>query len=99
MIEIQHDSIYASRYAHLQGTAKGIRKGTQVKKGQIVGYVGSSGRTTGPHLHFELYKNGEYIDPLNYNFPPEDRIEPALQKLFDNAKQLFLVELASTPQS
>lgn len=99
LIEIQHDPVYASRYAHLQGLAKGIRKGTAVKKGQIIGYVGSSGRSTGAHLHFELYKDQEYIDPLNFEIPPEDTIEPALRKLFENAKQLFLVELAVAPHS
>ena len=99
MIEIQHDSIYASRYAHLQGLAPGIRSGMSVQKGQIIGYVGSTGRSTGAHLHFELYKDQEYVDPLNFEFPPEDRIEPALRRVFDNAKQLFLTELAATPHS
>ncbi|MEK6601155.1 MAG: M23 family metallopeptidase, partial [Candidatus Binatota bacterium] len=98
-IEIQHDSIYASRYAHLQGLAPGIRSGMSVQKGQIIGYVGSTGRSTGAHLHFEIYKDQEYVDPLNFEFPPEDRIEPTLRRVFDNAKQLFLTELAATPHS
>lgn len=99
MIEIQHDSVYATRYAHLQGFARGIHPGLSVQKGQIIGYVGSSGRSTGAHLHFELYKDQEYVDPLKFEFPPEDRIEPALRRVFENAKQLFLTELAATPQS
>lgn len=99
MVEIQHDLIYASRYAHLQGLARGIRKGVIVKKGEIIGYVGSSGRSTGPHLHFELYKDQEYVDPLKFEFPPEDRIEPSLRRVFENTKQLFIAELAATPHS
>ncbi len=99
LVELQHDESYSSRYAHLQRLARGIRKGVTVKKGQIIGYVGSSGRTTGPHLHFELYRDQEYIDPLKFDFPPEDRIEPSLQRIFEDAKQLFLVELAVPPQS
>ncbi len=99
MIEIQHDSIYATRYAHLQGLTQGIRKGVNVQKGQLIGYVGSSGRSTGAHLHFELYRDQEYVDPLKFEIPPEDRIEPALRRVFDNAKQLFLTELAATPHS
>lgn len=99
MIEIKHDSIYATRYAHLQGLARGIRRGVTVQKGQIIGYVGSSGRSTGAHLHFELYRDQEYVDPLKFEIPPEDRIEPDLRRVFDNAKQLFLTELAATPHS
>jgi murein DD-endopeptidase MepM/ murein hydrolase activator NlpD len=99
MVEVQHDSAYASRYAHLQRLAQGVRKGAAIKKGQIVGYVGSSGRSTGPHLHFELYKHREYMDPLKFEFPPEDRIEPALRRVFENTKRLFIAEMAATPHS
>lgn len=99
LVEIQHDSVYTTRYAHLNGFAQGIRNGVTVKKGDVIGFVGSTGRSTGPHLHFELYKDQQYVDPLSVEFPAEDRIEPALQKLFDNQKQLFLVELSSPPQS
>ncbi len=99
MVEIQHDSIYATRYAHLQGLARGIHRGITVQKGQLIGYVGSTGRSTGAHLHFELYRDEEYVDPLKFEIAPEDRIEPALRRVFDNAKQLFLTELAATPHS
>jgi murein DD-endopeptidase MepM/ murein hydrolase activator NlpD len=99
LLEIQHDSTYTSRYAHLGGFAAGIRSGVAVKRGQVIGYVGSTGRSTGPHLHFEFYKDQQYVDPLSFDFPAEDIIEPALQRVFDNQKDLFLVELTSAPQS
>jgi murein DD-endopeptidase MepM/ murein hydrolase activator NlpD len=99
MVEIQHDSTYTTRYAHLERFAEGILDGTAITKGQVIGYVGSTGRATGPHLHFELYKDQQYVDPFSIDFPAEDLIEPALQKLFDNQKQIFLVELTSAPQS
>jgi murein DD-endopeptidase MepM/ murein hydrolase activator NlpD len=99
MVEIQHDSTYTTRYAHLDRFAEGVRNGTAITKGQIIGYVGSTGRATGPHLHFELYKDQQYIDPLSVDFPAEDLIEPTLQTVFDNQKQIFLVELSSAPQS
>jgi murein DD-endopeptidase MepM/ murein hydrolase activator NlpD len=99
MVEIQHDSKYTTRYAHLERFAEGVRNGTAITKGQIIGYVGSTGRATGPHLHFELYKDQQYIDPLSVDFPVEDLIEPTLQTVFDNQKHIFLVELSSAPQS
>jgi murein DD-endopeptidase MepM/ murein hydrolase activator NlpD len=98
-VEIQHDSTYTTRYAHLDRFAEGVRNGTAITKGQIIGYVGSTGRATGPHLHFELYKDQQYIDPLNVDFPAEDLIEPTLQTIFDNQKHIFLVQLTSAPQS
>jgi murein DD-endopeptidase MepM/ murein hydrolase activator NlpD len=98
-VEIRHDSTYTTRYAHLERFAEGVRNGTAVVKGQIIGYVGSTGRATGPHLHFELYKDQQYIDPLSVDFPAEDLIEPNLQTVFDNQKYIFLVELSSAPQS
>jgi murein DD-endopeptidase MepM/ murein hydrolase activator NlpD len=99
MIEVTHDSTYSSRYAHLQRAAQGIRNGTSVHKGQVIGYVGSTGLSTGAHLHFELYQNHEYIDPLNFESPAEDQIEPALARVFETRKQLFLAQLAATPPS
>jgi murein DD-endopeptidase MepM/ murein hydrolase activator NlpD len=98
-IDIEHDATYTSRYAHLNQFANGIRNGVSVKKGQVIGYVGSTGRSTGPHLHFELYKDQQYVDPLSVEFPADESVEPALQKLFDNQKHLFFVELSSAPQS
>ena len=98
-IDLQHDGRYMSRYAHLHNFADGIRNGVEVKKGQIIGYVGSTGRSTGPHLHFELYKDQQYINPLSVDFPAEDTIEPALFRVFDNQKHTYLVELSAQPQS
>jgi len=98
-IEIKHDTTYMSRYAHLDSFAVGIHSGVTVTKGQIIGYVGSTGRSTGPHLHFELYKDQQFINPLSVDFPAEDTIEPALQKIFENQTQTYLVELSTAPQS
>lgn len=99
MVEIQHDSDYSSRYAHLQGLAQGIQKGSAVRKGQVIGYVGSTGRSTGAHLHFELYKDHQYIDPLNFEIPSEDWVEPSLRRIFENSKRVYLAELGSAPRS
>lgn len=63
-IVIRHNSEYSTGYAHMSGFARGIKPGIRVKQGQVIGYVGSTGRSTGPHLHFEVIKNGKKVDPL-----------------------------------
>lgn len=98
-IDIKHDSNFLSRYAHLDGFAEGIQPGVAVTKGQTIGFVGSTGRATGPHLHFELYKDQQFINPLSVEFPAEDHLEPALHKLFENRMRTYLVKLKSPPQS
>jgi len=64
LVKIQHEDGYETRYAHLKSFRRGIRRGRWVKKGTIIGYVGTTGRSTGPHLHFELRKKGRAINPL-----------------------------------
>lgn len=66
-IKIRHNGIYETAYGHMQGYARGIRKGIRVRKGQIIGYVGSTGQSTGPHLHFEILRKGQRINPLKSN--------------------------------
>ncbi len=78
MLVIDHGHRYETRYAHLSSLADNIRPGTKVKRGQIVAYSGNSGVTSGPHLHYEVRRNGESVDPLNYMFAdltPDEYIE------------------------
>lgn len=63
-IKIRHNSEYETAYGHMSRFASGMRPGIRVKQGQIIGYVGSTGRSTGPHLHFEILRRGQRIDPL-----------------------------------
>lgn len=63
-VRIRHNSEYSTAYGHMNGFAKGIKPGTRVKQGQIIGYVGSTGRSTGPHLHYEVIRNGKRVNPL-----------------------------------
>jgi len=73
-IGVRHNSLYTTTYAHLSGYAKGIRPGVFVKQGELIGYVGSSGLSTGPHLDFRVYKNGSPVNPLTLESPPTEPV-------------------------
>ena len=68
-IRIRHSNGYKTAYAHLNGFARGIRAGSRVTQGQIIGYVGTTGRSTGPHLHYEVHLNGNPLNPMSLNLP------------------------------
>ena len=69
LVEIKHMNNFRTRYGHLSKFAKGLYKGKHVTMGELIGYVGSTGLSTGPHLHFELHRNGVAINPLKVNLP------------------------------
>lgn len=73
-IKIRHNHIYETAYGHLSGFAKDLKKGSKVKQGDVIGFVGSSGLSTGPHLDFSVTKRGRYIDPLKIKSPPALRL-------------------------
>jgi murein DD-endopeptidase MepM/ murein hydrolase activator NlpD len=77
-ISIRHNSVYTTAYAHLSGYAPGIRAGVHVQQGQVIGYVGSTGLSTGPHLDFRVYRNGAPADPLKIESPPTDPVRKEL---------------------
>ena len=74
-VKIKHNSTYTTTYMHLSKFGKGISQGCKVKQGQTIGYVGSTGASTGPHLDFRLQKNGTYIDPLKFKSPSADPVK------------------------
>lgn len=69
MVKIRHNSVYTSAYLHLSRYGKGIKRGAKVMQGQVIGYVGSTGRSTGPHLDFRFWKNGSLVNYLTQKFP------------------------------
>jgi murein DD-endopeptidase MepM/ murein hydrolase activator NlpD len=77
MVKIRHNSVYETAYLHLSRFGEGITSGAFVKQGDIIGYVGSSGLSTGPHLDFRFYLNGTPVDPLKVDAPP---VEPILEE-------------------
>ncbi|WP_417777851.1 peptidoglycan DD-metalloendopeptidase family protein [Stutzerimonas xanthomarina] len=82
-VVIQHGNRYRTLYAHMQGFAKGVRNGSSVKQGQIIGYIGTTGLSTGPHLHYEFQVDGVHVDPLGLKLPMADPIAK-------NEKQRFI---------
>jgi murein DD-endopeptidase MepM/ murein hydrolase activator NlpD len=73
-IKIKHNSAYTTLYMHLAGFAKGIKTGSRVHQGDVIGYVGSTGLSTGPHLDFRFFRNGEAVDPLKVESPPSEPV-------------------------
>jgi murein DD-endopeptidase MepM/ murein hydrolase activator NlpD len=71
-IKIKHNSVYSTVYMHLNGFARGLNQGDKVKQGQLIGYVGSTGLSTGPHLDFRVFKNGKPINPLKVKAPTKE---------------------------
>jgi murein DD-endopeptidase MepM/ murein hydrolase activator NlpD len=100
IVRITHNSVYSTSYMHLRAFAQGIRAGVYVKQGDLIGYVGSTGLSTGPHLDFRVYRNGSPIDPLKMESPPVDPVKPQYMAAFDSIKNIKLMELQaiSIPQ-
>jgi len=77
MVKVKHNSVYTTVYMHLSKYGSGIKQGVRVKQGDVIGYVGSTGLSTGPHLDFRFYKNGNPVDPLKVEAPSVDPVKPA----------------------
>ena len=93
MVHIDHGGGVQTYYGHLSGFAKGLKVGGKVAKGQTIGYVGDTGRSTGPHLHFSLKKNGVFVDPMKYlkvTTIKESPIESALRQGFEQRARTLL---------
>jgi murein DD-endopeptidase MepM/ murein hydrolase activator NlpD len=75
-VEIRHTGGFMTRYAHLSGFASGVSANGRVTQGQVIGYVGMTGLATGPHLHYEMHRDGRAIDPLSLDMPQGDPIPP-----------------------
>lgn len=81
-VKIKHNATYTTAYLHLSKFADGLKVGQHVKQGQVIGYVGSTGTSTGPHLDFRVWKNGTPIDPLKMDSPPAEPIPAQLKDTF-----------------
>jgi murein DD-endopeptidase MepM/ murein hydrolase activator NlpD len=96
-VKIRHDQTYETQYLHMRGFAKGIKKGTRVSQGQVIGYVGSTGLATGPHVCFRFWKNGKQVDHLKLNLPNANPIKGEALADFQATRDSFLLMLNEVP--
>lgn len=95
-VRIKHNSTYTTAYLHLSRYAKGLKAGDRVRQGEVIGYVGSTGRSTGPHLDFRVWKNGQPINPLKLEGAGSGEIQKVKDKAgFERAKASYLAEVDS----
>jgi murein DD-endopeptidase MepM/ murein hydrolase activator NlpD len=93
LVILQHGKTYQTVYAHLSRVAKGLRKSTSVKQGQVIGFVGSSGLATGPHLHYEFRVNGQHRNPLTVKLPRSSSIARKEKNAFSHKAKLWTARL------
>ena len=93
-VRIRHNSVYSTAYLHLSKYAKGLKVGQRVRQGEVIGYVGSTGRSTGPHLDFRVWKNGSPINPLKMDSPPAEPIKSSSQDSFNATHEAYTQKVA-----
>jgi murein DD-endopeptidase MepM/ murein hydrolase activator NlpD len=96
-IRIAHESGLTSLYGHLSRLADSVRVGASVERGQVIGYVGASGLATGPHLHFAMERDGEYVDPMSRTASAVGRLTVAARPAFERLQHAVMQQLAALP--
>lgn len=97
-IRIRHNGTYSTAYAHMKGFRRGMRKGVRVNQGQVIGYVGTTGRSTGPHLHYEILKNNRQANPLRIKMPSGNKLKGDQLAKFLTEKDRIDDQYAALPQ-
>lgn len=98
-IRIRHNSQYSTAYAHMKSFARKVTRGSRVKQGQIIGYVGSTGRSTGPHLHYEILRQGRRVNPMRIKMPSGQKLKGKELALFQKTRAKTDELIASLPVS
>lgn len=96
-VRIKHDKVYETQYLHMSKFAKGIKAGKRVSQGQVIGYVGSTGLATGPHVCFRFWKNGKQVDHLKLDLPQAKPLPESELPLFEIVKNEVLDKLKAAP--
>ena len=98
-IRIRHANGYKTAYAHLHRYARGIKSGRRVKQGQTIGYVGSTGRSTGPHLHYEVHYQGKAVNPMRVRIPSGRTLKGGVLTAFEGERDRIRAAMLQTPLS
>jgi len=98
-IRIRHNGRYSTAYAHLKGFARGISGGQRVRQGQVIGYVGSTGRSTGPHLHYEVLVNGRQVNPMRLKLPSGRALKGQELQAFQAERTAVEQRVAALPRA
>ncbi|MAN61555.1 MAG: peptidase M23 [Parvibaculum sp.] len=96
-VRIRHANGYQTAYAHMRGYGRGIRKGVRVRQGQVIGYVGTTGRSTGPHLHYEVIRNGNKVNPQRIRVPTGRTLSGSQLAAFQEARNSINTMMAEAP--
>lgn len=96
-VRLRHNNEYATAYAHMSAIGKGIATGKRVRQGDVIGYVGSTGRSTGPHLHYEIMKRGKQVNPLGVKFPTGNVLAGAELRRFQGQRATMEKVYAELP--
>jgi murein DD-endopeptidase MepM/ murein hydrolase activator NlpD len=94
-VKVKHNGTYTTQYLHMSKRASGMRPGVRVKQGQVIGYVGSTGLATGPHLCFRFWKNGKQVDPFRVEMPASEPLDAKYVQAFEETKQQYSQKLAA----
>jgi len=98
-VRIRHNGTYQTAYAHMKGFARGIRSGQRVRQGQTIGYVGTTGRSTGPHLHYEVLRSGTQMNPRKLKLPTGQKLKGADLAQFEQQVRKIRVLIAEVPSA
>lgn len=98
-VRIRHANGYQTAYAHLNGFARGIRSGSRVTQGQVIAYVGTTGRSTGPHLHYEVHHNGTPVNPMTLDLPTGRQLNEDEIELFEAERDRILAIRNAAPSA
>jgi murein DD-endopeptidase MepM/ murein hydrolase activator NlpD len=96
-VKIRHNATYTTGYLHMSKIASGIKAGTRVRQGETIGYVGSTGLATGPHLCYRFWKNGVQVDALKIELPPSQPVKPDYFPAYENVKEDIIKRLQLIP--
>ena len=94
-IQLKHNGMYSTAYGHLSGYAKGLKVGSSVRQGQVIGFVGSTGLVTGPHLHFHFFKNGQPVNPLKVDIPAGTPVQQSVLPQFNQLRDYYVGRIES----